>query len=289
MAMTPKLSLPSLRAQGWAKDPRALSLHQIEIFQNPKGPIPEAFVARSIHSPNILGYQEIKQSQMLRNLMSSSPILESGSLRARSPRTSGSPRLHASHTGHSQMLGKRTPIVLDKDTLGFESCLWENQPSDQPEAKMRHPLASSPLRYEQPVLTKHRSELLEDNSIPTGVSGRRKRELIIRLTLDDPEDATNPLRPTPSGHSQPMQTLLRYAAAKLAPGIFEDQDRSRPDREGSFKKVFKPQSEYKQRDSAKDFIHHCLAKERKYHKTVQNIETYFDERKDSLLKMLDDL
>jgi hypothetical protein len=278
IAMSPTLILPSLCNQGWTKDTRVMRHSQIEPSPNLKGPIVHTILQMSGQSPAISGYSEIKTSQLVRNLMSSSPNHDAGS------RTSVSPR-----PLHAKWLGKRAPVTHDKDKEAFESYPWENQGSESQvhEGRGRHPLAMSPCNFEQPTLTKHRSELLEDNPLTSALPGRKRRELIIRLTLDDADDSSHPLRPINSPRPQTMGSLLRLAASKLVSARFEEQKAwFQPEIK---KRSYQPGTDFSGRDPAKEFLQHCITKDKKFNKRVQNIETYFDERKESLLKMLDDL
>jgi hypothetical protein len=283
IALPNTLILPSLRNQGWTKDTRVMRHSQMETSPNLKGPIIHTILQMSGHSPTISGYSELKTSHLVRNLMSSSPNLDAGSIKSRSPKTSVSP-----HPPHGKLLGKRVPTAHDKDKKALESYPWENQGSDfHHDLRGRHPLAMSPCNYEQPSLNKHRSEQQEDNPRTSAQPGRKRRELIIRLTIDDPDDSSHPLRPISSPRPQTMESLLRLAASKIVSARFEDP---KPLFEPEIKKrSYHAGGDYLNRDPAKEFLQHCITKEKKFNKRVQTIETYFDERKEGLLKMLDDL
>lgn len=279
-----KLILPSLCTQGWVKD-SVIRKHTIDSNNNLNGQMMQALLQLGAQSPTFSGFSDLKQPHMLRNMLSSSPKLDGASARSRSPKASVSPGRIQSNT-QVPFIGKRTPLAADSERRAFESYPWETQAGDVHPARARQTVGFSPLMFEQPGLSRHRSDHPEDGIPPRAPPSGRKRELIIRVSLEDADDCNNPLKPVNSPFETPIGALLRYAAASMLPGRLDDRraygEHSSKKRSAASAPGFEPHS-------AKEYIRHCIAKEQKFNKRVQNIETYFDERKDGLLKLLDDL
>lgn len=278
-----KLILPSLSTQGWAKE-QAIKTYPADSNSVLNSQMVQALMQLGAQSPTFSGFSDIKQPQIIRNMLSSSPKLEGASVRSRSPKASVSPGRRQSRA-HVPFMGKRTPLAAECESRAFESYPWESQALDGYPTRPKPQVAASPLMFEQPTLSRHKSEHPDEGFYSRPAPGGRKRELIIRVSLDDAEDCNHPLRPLQSPFETPIGALLRYATTTIMPGRLEDRrpfgdhpNKRRPAATQGFEPY--PTNEY---------IRHCIAKEQKFNKRVQNIETYFDERKDGLLKLLDGL
>lgn len=284
VAAEQKLVLPSLCNQGWARE-SGIRKHAADSNSNVNGQMVQALLQLGAQSPTFSGFSDLKQPYMLRNMLSSSPKLEGASVRSRSPKTSVSPA-RTQPNAQAPFIGKRTPLATDSAKRAFESYPWETQAGDPHPARARQAVGFSPLMFEQPGLSRHRSDHPEDGFPARPTPSGRKRELIIRVSLEDADDGNNPLKPANSPFGTPIGALLRYAAAAMLPGRLDER---KAYGENSGKRKSATNTPGFEPHSAKEYIRHCIAKEQKFNKRVQNIETYFDERKDGLLKLLDDL
>lgn len=279
-----KLILPSLSTQGWAKD-QALKTHTADSNSGLNSQMMQALMQLGAQSPTFSGFSEIKQPHIIRNMLSSSPKLEGTSAQSRSPKASVSPGSRQSRV-HAPFMGKRTPLAAECETRAFESYPWESQGVEVCPSRPKQQVGASPLMFEQPTLSRHKSEHPDEGFYSRPAPGARKRELIIRVSLDDAEDYNHPLRPLQSPFETPIGALLRYATTTIMPGRLDDR---RPFAEHPNKRRSAAAAQGFEPYPTNEYIRHCIAKEQKFNRRVQNIETYFDERKDGLLKLLDGL